>query len=64
VRYLTDRITLGEEAVEELMAAVEEGTVSTKIATKVLKELPEFKKLREELEKIKEKSPELPTPVS
>lgn len=55
VRYLTDRITLGEEAVEELMAAVDEETVSKETAVKVLKGLPDFKKLQEELRQIQTK---------
>lgn len=52
-RYLKERIELGEESVEELLAAVEEGKISKETAGKVLKGLPDFKKLRGELRKVR-----------
>jgi len=51
-KYLKDRIELGEESVEELLAAVDGGTVTKTTADKVLEGLPDFKKLRDELKTI------------
>lgn len=48
-RYLKDRIELGEEAIDDLLEAVNAGEVKEELAAKTLKDLPEFEKLRGEL---------------
>lgn len=60
-KYLQNRIELGEESVEELLAAVDEGKVSKDVADKALENVPDFKKLRKELDDVKKESVN-PTP--
>jgi hypothetical protein len=61
-RYLAERIALGEAAVEELMAAVKQGTISKDVAIKVLKGLPDFKELRREIAEVVEGESPFPIP--
>lgn len=55
-QYLAERIKLGEESVEELLAAVEGGKITKVTADQVLEGLPSFKELRGELEKVQSKA--------
>lgn len=50
--YLERRIDIGEEATKELETAVEAGVVPAEVAKGMLKELPSYKDMRDELAKL------------